>query len=61
MSLVMGMRVISACSLEIGGGKWKKESEDDYMNKDIWNTVCQVILLQEVEPLFWTKMKKRQQ
>ena len=42
------------------GGKWKKESEDDYMNNDIWSSVCQVILLQEVEPLFWHKMKLRQ-
>ena len=35
------------------GGKWKKLEEDDYMNDDIWAGVCQVILLQEVEPLFW--------
>jgi len=40
------------------GGKWKIPSEDDYMNKDIAKSVCQVILLQEVEPTFWDKMKK---
>ena len=42
------------------GGKWNKPKEDDYMNDDIWNSVCQVILMQEVDPLFWIKMKKRQ-
>ena len=30
------------------GGKRKKQQEDDYMNDDIWEGVCQVVLLQEV-------------
>ena len=29
------------------------------MNDDIGKSVCQVIVLQEVEPLFWAKMRKR--
>ena len=41
------------------GGKWKDKDEDDYMNDDIVNSVCQVILLQEIEPRFWDNMRKR--
>ena len=43
------------------GGKWKERKEDDYMNDDIWNSPCQLILMQEVEPLFWAKMTRRQE
>ena len=41
------------------GGKWKDKDEDDHMHDDIMNSGCQVILLQEVEPRFWDKMRKR--
>ena len=41
------------------GGKYKTPAEDDYMNGDIANTACQLILLQEIEPLFWEKVKKQ--
>ena len=61
MSLLVVMRVISACSREIGVGNGKKKSEDDYMNADIYDNKCQVVLMQEVEPLFWRKMEKVQQ
>ena len=43
------------------GGKWKKKCEDDYMNADIHANTCQVMLMQEVEPLFWHKMEMVQQ
>ena len=49
MSLLMVIRVISACSRKIGVGNGKR-IDDDYMNDDLWNSVCQLILLQEVEP-----------
>ena len=38
----------------------EKQIDDDYMHNDIYNSPCQVILLQEAEPLFWVKMKKLQ-
>ena len=39
----------------------EKRIDDDYMNDNLWNSVCQVILLQEVEPLFFLKMKQSHQ
>ena len=41
------------------GGKWRKPREDDYVNSDIDNSACQVLLMQEVEPLFLHKMQIR--
>ena len=41
------------------GGKWRKPREDDYVNSDIDNSACQVLLMQEVEPLFFHKMQIR--
>jgi hypothetical protein len=41
------------------GGKYRDPAEDDYMNGDIATTASQLILLQEIEPLFWEKVKKQ--
>ena len=41
------------------GGKWKMKQEDDYMNDDIAGSVCQLLVLQEVEPEFCSKMQGR--
>ena len=43
------------------GGKWKDECLDNYMNDDIRSATCQVIVLQEAEPGFWSKMAVRSQ